>query len=298
MSKKRHTQKNPKTTASKTTAAAKREQNPRRKKNGAGLGAFVGSLVGVAANGVLVGIGVPGAVTIPLGVALSAAGGAYGGHYAAPKDRKRRGTEGGGIGGVFGPLGAALGGYIGGSKPDRAKNPTSAVIAGTLVAVAGIATVVGIHHVVKKRAAAKLPSKQPGATPENQGAGPALEPKAIPKGVLDAELLKGGIPLEPWWSTKEARRYRDHFIRIDEDMRYEQPYMAADGDVCLQANVRWVVIAGEATWLATGTLNQANACSSAPQSIALAQARQKIFNKATLAAMDWIDIAFPKNAIA
>lgn len=299
MKKQASRKKNP--TSSKTKPA-KHTRNPghrRRKKNGAGLGAFIGSLGGVAANGLIMAMGAPVGLSLPLGIALSATGGALGGQYAAPSDRKRRGAEGGGIGGVFGPIGAAIGGYIGGTKADKHKNPASAVVVGTVLAIAGIGTVVGVRHVMKKRAAMKaLPSNQPGATPENQGASAAIPPEQIPQGVLDAELAKGGVPLEPWWKTRVAHAYRDHFIRIDEDMRMEMPYMNSDNEVCLKATVRWVVVAGQATWLATGTLSGASACSSAPQAIALDQAREKIFNQATLAAMDWIDIAFPKNKVA
>lgn len=273
-------------------------RNPRRKKNGAGLGAFVGSLAGVTVEGLLVAAGVASGVTVPLGLALSVVGGALGGHYAAPSDRKERGATGGGIGGVFGPLGAALGGYIGGRKPDRKRNPVSPLLGTTLAVVAAVGVGLGINHVVKTRRIRKsLPSNQPGATPENQGATAPIDPQQVPAAVLNAELAKGGVPVEPWWKTVQVSVYRDHFIRIDEDTRMVQPYM--DGDnVCVQTNVRWVVIAGEATWLATGTLEHAKACSILPQAMALGDAHRKVYDQATLSAMDWIDLAYPKNKVA
>lgn len=289
-----------KSTKNRSKNPAKRKANPhrRRKKNGAGLGAFIGSLGGAVATGVITALGAPAGITLPLGIALSAAGGAYGGQYAAPKDRKRRGAEGGGIGGIFGPIGAAIGGYVGGLHPDKRKNPSSAVVTGTVLAIAAVGTGLGVRHVMKKRAAAKeLPSKQPGATPDNQGAGPMIPIAQVPKAVLDAELLKGGVPLEPWWKTVGARIYKDRYIRIDEDMRLVQPYIDASGASCVQATVRWIVIAGEATPLATGTLDKFNACSSAPIN-ALDAARAKVYDKAALTAMDWIDTAFPAKKIA
>jgi hypothetical protein len=281
----------------------RRRRNPRRKKNGAGLGAFVGSLAGVATEGVLVAIGLPTGITVPLGVALSVAGGALGGHYAAPADRKERGATGGGIGGVFGPLGAALGGYIGGRKPDRRSNPTMGpIVAGTAVALSAVAVIAGTSYIVKRRRIrAGLPSRQPGATPENQGASSPIPAAEIPKAVLDAELAKGGVPVEPWWKTVQVSVYRDHFIRVDEDTRMVQPYMK-DDKVCVQSNVRWVVIAGEATWLATGMLERANACASLPPGSFgggdVVSAQRKIYDQATLAAMDWINLAYPKSKVA
>lgn len=272
-------------------------RNPRRKKNGAGLGAFLGSLGGAVVEGVLISAGVASAVTIPLGLALSVAGGAIGGHYGAQSDRKQRGATGGGIGGVFGPFGAALGGYIGGRKPDRKHNPVSPLVGGAVAVVAAVGVGYGINRLVKRhKIHAALPSNQPGATPQNQGA-TTIDPQQVPPAVLDAELAKGGVPLEPWWKTVQVSAYRDHFIRVDEDTRMVQPYM--DGDhVCVQSNVRWVVVAGEATWLATGTLERAKACSILPQAMALGDAQRQVYDKATLSAMDWIDLAYPKNKVA
>lgn len=88
-----------------------------RMRNGAGWGAFLGSLAGV----------VLAAITwSPLGLALSMVGGALGGHYGAPPDRRKRGAVGGAIGGAVGPLFAGLGGYLGGRHPDRKHNPQQA----------------------------------------------------------------------------------------------------------------------------------------------------------------------------
>lgn len=298
-------------TATATPATTQKNKNPsrrprknprRRKKNGAGLGAFVGSLAGVTVEGILVAAGVASSVTLPLGLALSVVGGAIGGHYAAPSDRKERGATGGGIGGVFGPLGAALGGYIGGRKPDRKSNPMSPLVGTTVAVVAAVGVGYGIHRVMQRRKIrAALPSNQPGATPENQGATTPIDPQQVPATVLDAELAKGGVPVEPWWKTVQVRVYRDHFIRVDEDTRMVQPYM--DGDkVCAQSTVRWVVVAGEATWLATGTLEHARACAKLPPGGfgggTVQDAQQQIYDQASLSAMDWIDLAYPKTKVA
>lgn len=87
-----------------------------RRANGAGWGAFLGSLAGV----------VLAALTwSPLSLALSIAGGALGGHYGAQEDRRKRGAVGGAIGGAVGPLFAGLGGWLGGRHPDRRGNPLS-----------------------------------------------------------------------------------------------------------------------------------------------------------------------------
>jgi hypothetical protein len=89
-----------------------RKKNPDRRKNGAGLGALIGSTIGA-----VLGLGVS---SVPLAALGSLAGGAVGGYIGAPKDRKKRGAAGGAIGGaVLGPIGAGVGGYIGGRKPDR-----------------------------------------------------------------------------------------------------------------------------------------------------------------------------------
>ncbi len=108
-----------------------------RMRNGAGLGAFLGSLSGAVVGTLFAALGaIPvtttgGLVLAPLSLLLSMAGGAIGGHVGAPRDRKKRGAIGGGIGGVLGPLGAALGGYLGGRKPDkRRRNPAKAAKCG------------------------------------------------------------------------------------------------------------------------------------------------------------------------
>lgn len=89
-----------------------RKQNPSRKKNGAGLGALIGSTIGA-----VLGFGFS---SIPLAGLGSLVGGTVGGYVGAPKDRKKRGAAGGAIGGaILGPIGAGVGGYIGGRKPDR-----------------------------------------------------------------------------------------------------------------------------------------------------------------------------------
>lgn len=90
-----------------------RQANPAhgRKENGAGLGAFIGSLGGSVLGTVLIG-------SPAVGMLLSTAGGGYGGYYAAQDDRKKRGAIGGATGGLFGPLFAALGGWIGGMDSD------------------------------------------------------------------------------------------------------------------------------------------------------------------------------------
>ncbi len=96
----------------------RRHRNPARgrKKNGAGLGAFLGSMIGGA-----LGLGV---ASVPLAVLGSIGGGAIGGHLGAPKDRRRRGAIGGAAGAaVLGPIGAAAGGYLAGREPDRKHNP-------------------------------------------------------------------------------------------------------------------------------------------------------------------------------
>jgi len=107
-----------------------------RRRNGAGLGAFLGSVVGATVGTLFVALGaIPvatagGAVIAPLSLLLSMAGGAIGGHVGAPRDRKKRGAIGGGLGGTLGPLGAALGGYLGGRKPDKRRNPARATTCG------------------------------------------------------------------------------------------------------------------------------------------------------------------------
>jgi len=85
-----------------------------RKHNGAGLGAFLGSL-----GAGVVGAAIVGTAAAPFAVLMSMAGGGVGGYYGAQDDRKKRGAIGGAAGGVLGPLFAALGGWIGGRHPDE-----------------------------------------------------------------------------------------------------------------------------------------------------------------------------------
>ena len=118
--------------------ARKRRNRKNPNGNHPGLGAFLGSMVGVLPGSIVSALGAKnvGSIVIEFG---SIAGGAFGGHFGAASDRRTRGAVGGAVGGIFGPLGAALGGYIGGLKPDKRRNPSMPV---TLLATGG-ALVVG-----------------------------------------------------------------------------------------------------------------------------------------------------------
>jgi hypothetical protein len=101
--------------ASETNPRRRRSRKMRRRRNPAkghsGLGAFLGSVVGVALGEIV--------DNNPIAYVGGIVGGGVGGHMGAASDRKKRGTWGGALGGaLFGPLGAALGGYIGGRHPD------------------------------------------------------------------------------------------------------------------------------------------------------------------------------------
>ncbi len=117
---------------------AKRRKRKNPTDNHPGLGAFLGSMVGVLPGALISAVGAKSVGSV-VGEFGSIAGGSVGGFYGAASDRRTRGAVGGAIGGIFGPLGAALGGYIGGLKADKRRNPSMPV---TLLATGG-ALVVG-----------------------------------------------------------------------------------------------------------------------------------------------------------
>ena len=84
-------------------------------------------------------------------------------------------------------------------------------------------------------------------------------PKPVSKATLPSEILKGGIPLEPGWKTVAWYTYPSgqRWIRIDEygDALFKEGETTfTQHTATIIGHWRWVVIAGEATWLATGDL--------------------------------------------
>lgn len=147
---------------------------------------------------------------------------------------------------------------------DRLKTRNGKIVIG---AAAAAIAVVGVFA-FRRKANAKALASTTEATVTSQGGTVIIDPSTEPNGpkptkkaYLPAELLAGGVPLEPGWKTVAWYTYPEDqiWIRIDEYgdaiFKEDEEAFTIDHKATMIGRWRWVVIAGEATWLATGELN-------------------------------------------